>query len=169
MTFLDARRGWITEYCDQATTPFLYRTTDGGHPWYPQPLPGIQTHQEITLSSVVFLDRSFGVLTVSQGTLTVYVTSDGGATWNAAAQVPGGSDVRPVPISPQHWVLASGPDQLTVITNGRATTIQADFGPQGVRQLWFGDALHGLVITGDGRFLRTDDGGHTWQPVNVEH
>ena len=83
MTFLNITTGWVAGSCGQAT---LFDVThDGGVTWTPQSL----SCTNCALYPPQFSSTLDGEVFGENGTNVLFVTTDGGRTWNAAASPPG--------------------------------------------------------------------------------
>src|SRR5690242_45984 len=188
-----------------------YRTTDGGASWHSSSTgpdcavvftsPGnnggvSQFDNCATLpgdtGQIVFFDSSHGA--AFAGTTvgsSIYVTSDGGRTWqqtstaqSGSSFVPGGFEPYNVPVwfEDQHdfWVFVSQPgwakggtetDWLYHSSDGGNTweLVQQNTPVGSVQSVSFVDPSHGFVLQTDTQgaieLLVTSDGGHTWTPV----
>lgn len=95
LTFINATTGWITGGLNVATSPRLYITRDGGRTWHQQVLPPPGNDIGIFKSGVVvwqpqFFLASDGILPVSfwaANSLDVYVTHDGGNSWQSTSML----------------------------------------------------------------------------------
>ncbi len=178
LSFVDPNRGFVDAW-DPNHAPVIYRTTDGGRTWTAsQPLPdppGFKTAGGgIALQARIV--RAFGsTLLVSAwqqsgaGSLHVFRSTDGGATWAHLASAPeqdGNVDF----VTASRWLKLIGPGQSTETTDAgaswhpypsdysQAAPIAADF--------VFGDSLVGYA-TVRGGISRTVDGGLHWTDLHT--
>ena len=98
--FVDRSTGWISGSSDAG--PIVLHTSDAGESFSSQVLPAGVTG----VGSIAFLDERFGLAgasgidgTTSAATPLVIVTSDGGASWSAAALPAGVSGVQDVDVT----------------------------------------------------------------------
>ncbi|HEY6468957.1 MAG TPA: hypothetical protein VI434_04250 [Candidatus Dormibacteraeota bacterium] len=85
MTFLNVTTGWVAGSCGHAT---LFDVThDGGMTWTPQPFPC----PNCALYPPTFTSSLDGEVFGGSNTYGLFVTSDGGQTWNATASPPPGN------------------------------------------------------------------------------
>jgi photosystem II stability/assembly factor-like uncharacterized protein len=86
MTFVSTTTGWVAGQC-AANGTYFYVTHDGGATWRPQSIACIKC----VLYPPVFSSRLDGQMYVGSGNGGLFVTDDGGMTWN----------LRPAP--PSFW------------------------------------------------------------------
>lgn len=178
--FADAQRGFIAAY-DPAGSPVVYRTADGGRTWTPSSRlpdpPGFTTRAAQGPILGVGRIGTFGttlLLTAfpsnpANGTIHVYRSTDGGATWAYASTAPNSTqDVAFVTAT--RWLQISSPGAAKETTDGGSswhpfvTTYQqaAPIAPSVV----FGDAQVGYA-TVRGAIQRTIDGGAHWTSIRT--
>lgn len=95
LTFINATTGWITGGLNASTSPRLYITRDSGRTWHQQVLPAPGNDSRIFKSGTVvwrpqFFSASEGILPVSfwaASSLDVYVTHDGGNSWQSTSML----------------------------------------------------------------------------------
>ncbi len=188
ITFV-AQHGWLlgdrcekppdVPYCQYSSAPAtLLRSTDGGATWSPVDLsPDVHLQHDL-----VFVDEqqgwAIGSVDATEGPFpAVFKTTDGGVTWEE------------LPLIAQHfedyldlafqnastgWLLVqrftppgNGELEIRKTTDGGATWSTRALGPSA----GYGHRLHvangALYITsqGSGAFLRSTDGGVSWQPA----
>jgi photosystem II stability/assembly factor-like uncharacterized protein len=185
LTFRDAMVGWAAltgpygPPLPSPGTPWLFQTQDGGVTWRPAPvaLPAVMAPYSWDYVAGVLPPTLFspqeGVLPVEVGSRPaggvvlsmVYVTHDGGATWNATtpiSTVTGASSL----LDPFHWWITSE------VVSGDSLFSTADGGQHWssltpgvpfthVSVVSFVSSTQGWAI-GDAGLLRTSDGGRTW-------
>ena len=176
LSFLNVATGWVTGRIPLDGYILLYRTRDGGFTWYPQTLPlsPTETSSQLSILPPLFFTATDGVLPVSFDTgnsvnLDVYVTHNGGTTWQgttalaAPASVVDFIDVDHGWVSDgmllymtsdngQHWTRLSPGGSFQHIT--RLDFISSDLG-------WAIGATESSAPT----LLKTVDGGHTWTVI----
>jgi photosystem II stability/assembly factor-like uncharacterized protein len=185
LTFRDALTGWAAVTgpygppLPSPSTPWLFQTEDGGVTWRPVPLAlpaALAAYPWDYVAGVLtptFFSAQEGVLPVEVGSRPaggvvlsiVYVTHDGGTTWNATAPistVTGASNM----LDPFHWwiTLEAVPgDSLFSTADGgqhwQTVTPGAPF--THVSVVNFVSSTEGWAIGGAG-LLRTSDGGRAW-------
>ena len=146
VTFINPSTGWVT---GSANVNFeqkqrLYVTHDGGYTWHQQALPPPHDLTSFDVGTVIghpqFFSATDGILPVSYWSprgLEVYVTHDGGDTWN-------GTSFLHVPSNPYTTADIAEPTP----------------GPD------FADIQHGYMGDGIGTTLfTTSDGGLHWTPI----
>lgn len=179
LSFRDASNGWVTGTIPVDNFTFLYVTHDGGLTWQRQNLPPPQgmTTAYFTLQPPTFFNASDGVLPVSVGapnanynSLDIYVTHDGGATWQSTALLPNerasdfinarygwatdGATLYATSDGGQHWML-----------------LPASRAFNGVTAPDFVSPTVGWAISDpsgnpdDSILLKTTDGGRIWAPI----
>ncbi len=183
LSFLDASTGWATGgSANNTTSIWLYVTHDGGYNWQPQTLvlpPGVTSAQAFVAEPPTFFSAQDGVLPVvyavgSANDLAMYVTHDGGASWQSTTPVAfsgsgtgsigadfisasqgwaaAGSTLFATSDGAQTWTMVATSANFTQVSN-------LDFVSNTV-----GYALSGSSGTGSA-LLKTTDGGQTWTVV----
>jgi photosystem II stability/assembly factor-like uncharacterized protein len=175
---LDMQIAWVGGVVYSPGTVYLYRTDDGGRTWSPVTLElptGVEDSElSIEEDQIRFVSAADGFLVLrTSGPATrtaVYVTSDGGNTWDLTPMLIPEAGMTDV-LSAEEMIVYNG--EQFYITRDKAktwTTIAPD--------IVFGDAFatmdfvnpdSGWVVTAadDQRSLyRTADGGTTWLPVS---
>ena len=174
--FLDASTGWMAAFSNATNFLWLYVTHDGGATWQQQTLPmppgGSQVQYEVLPPA--FFTAQDGILPVEgSNSGTVYVTHDGGATWQSTP-----------------LIAAAGFDFINAkegwATNGSATAGSTLYSTNDGGQHWtelpasanfsdidvldFVSAQIGWAISlpqtsTTTTLLKTTDGGNTWTEV----
>jgi photosystem II stability/assembly factor-like uncharacterized protein len=142
-TFINANTGWITGALNTNNNPRLYITHDGGRTWHQQILPPPGTDSRIFKSGTVvwrpqFFSASDGILPVSfwaANELDVYVTHDGGNSWQSTS-------LLRIPMPPNLDIAAPTPEPDFVDVN------------HGWISGWYGTPLYA-----------TGDGGKHWTKI----
>jgi len=116
---------------------FLARTRDGGRTWVP-----IKTPTTNDLIAIDFVNSNAGCAVGSS--CTIVCTKDGGMTWNVAS-------IKSSPATLPLLVSISFADELNAWTVG-GLGIESSWGPV--------PASANIALT-------TNDGGQTWEPVNL--
>jgi photosystem II stability/assembly factor-like uncharacterized protein len=185
LTFRDSAAGWaglagpIGPPPPAAGTSALFQTQDGGATWHPVPLAlpaALAQYPWFYLAGVrppTFFSPQAGVLPVVVGSQAVgggvlslvYVTHDGGATWNPTTSIPA-LMVATSMLDLSHWWIASegsADDSLFSTADGGVQWTSLTPAPPFARvsALSFVSATWGFAIGGAG-LLRTTDGGRTW-------
>jgi photosystem II stability/assembly factor-like uncharacterized protein len=177
--FLDASTGWVTGTVLVPGLSWLYITHDGGLSWHQQTLlkpPGIPTAQ-FTINSPTFFSTTDGILPVIFSDFTtdsriatdIYVTHDGGQTWQSTALLPGGPGVFDF-VDMQHgW--ASDGSVLYMTSDGGNHWIKLSPNEifKNISLLDFVSSTIGWAISSTNSMpsslLKTTDGGRTWTAV----
>ncbi|MDQ2716641.1 MAG: hypothetical protein M3Z08_17180 [Chloroflexota bacterium] len=187
--FTDTSTGYISGTTYANNRAWFYVTHDGGRTWHPQSLslPRHVGDGQLSLSVPQFFNASDGVLTVIGFTpfsgahdgFAVYVTHDGGATWNV------GTPLTPVPqavtfVDNHHgWtsnyegksiqITSDGGQHWLKITPTSTTSFQ-DFlsfsfiSPAAGWAIGTTDPMH-PDNPGTNVLLKTNDGGQSWTKV----
>lgn len=157
--------------------PRLIKTTDGGVTWSGQDL----SSQIGTLVDVYFFDEQRGVIVggsnpeLREGNVVVLMTEDGGATWQVRHQGQstdgewGWKIAFPTPTTGYVSVESFEPGgRLLKTTDGGQTwhpLFIAESTP--LQGIGFGTATLGWV-SGRGQTWQTEDGGATWQQIELD-
>lgn len=172
ISFRDLLNGWATTSSDtgRPLNPGLYVTHNGGHTWQSQPLPlpqGLGTIVAIGTTPPVFFGQTalmpvnvgYGTQTIQQATI-LYVSHDGGASWQPTAPLKVATDNVYV-IDPQHaWATDVQTGQFYTTSNG-GQSWQSITGATGkISALSFVDDTHGWAATTGTTLLVTTDGTH---------
>ena len=166
--FVDSYTGWAVggwlDAWNMAGHGVIMQTRDGGLTWHPQ------YRGANRLNDVCFIDHKVGWAVGDKG--TVLKTKDGGNTWQTQ---PSGTAANLASVdfvdADNGWAVA-GPSGISpprefifhTADGGATWEVQLDSGPLGYRPLYavdFVSATTGWAV-GDGRILRTTDGGVTW-------
>ena len=189
MRFLNLTTGWVT------STTALAVTQDGGATWQPQHvaqaaggtaavqffLPVFFTAQDGVLvgnyaagAGQVRQQVNDGPASGAPGNDAIYVTHDGGTTWEGPNIVQGVVNESPPDfIDPLHGWMLDGTTSglLTTSDGGRHWTqvpTSANFTTIGAGTLNFVSSQIGWAVQyGANLLLKTEDGGQTWTPLQV--
>lgn len=139
----------------------LFRSNDAGQTW--QPMSGI-TSQGI--QGIQFGSAVDGVIALSQG--GALVTSDGGATWTAAALSPSYVSLYAVSLGPGGKVVAVG-EYGSIYRSQDAgrnwSTVASGGFDKWLKAVAFASASSGNAVGVAGRMLRSTDGGARWVAI----
>jgi photosystem II stability/assembly factor-like uncharacterized protein len=178
--FLDATTGWVTGTVVVPSVPWLYITHDGGSSWYQQslPMPPEASSAQLSILSPTFFSTTDGILPVIFSDITtekriatdIYVTHDGGKTWQSTSLLSIGLSVFDF-VDMQHgW--ASDGSKLYVTSDGGNQWIKLSPNEsfKNISLLDFVSSTVGWAISSapsmPSSLLKTIDGGHTWKVVS---
>jgi photosystem II stability/assembly factor-like uncharacterized protein len=158
--FIDATHGWAVSNQSWADEQRVFRSVDGGLSW--QPIAGSNTLE--ALQAVRFADRLHGIALGMAG--VVFVTSDGGESWEA----------RPTGVATLLRRVVFVDDQVAVAVGEQGTIVRStDRGRTWTHVGWgattshlsavrFSSPANGWAVGDAGAVLQTRDGGLTWAP-----
>ncbi len=187
--FPDTSTGYISGTTYANNRAWFYVTHDGGRTWRSQtlPLPQHVGDGQLSLSVPQFFNANDGILTVigfmpftgAHDGFAVYVTHDGGATWNV------GTPLTPVPqastfIDSQHGWTSNYEGKIIQFTSDSGQhwlriTPTSTTSFKGFLSFSFVSSTAGWAIgttdlmhpdnPGTNVLLKTNDGGHSWTKV----
>ncbi len=169
MSFINSQDGWIEGETGGATGndfETIFRTTNGGKSWVAVASTG-SDNTPATFpsfghkSGLVFVNASTGWAT-SNG---LYVTHDGGATWQQQPLPAQACCLLPTFFTAHDGILPGG-SQLFVTHDGGTTWQSTSSLPASSSLVTFIDMQHGWVAVDNGTMLyRTSDGGAHWAKI----
>jgi photosystem II stability/assembly factor-like uncharacterized protein len=178
--FLDASTGWVTGTVLVPSLVWLYITHDGGSSWYQQTLlkpPGIPPAQ-LTINSPTFFSTTDGILPVIFSDFTtdsriatdIYVTHDGGQTWQNTALLPVGLSVFDF-VDMQHgWASDGSVLYMTSDGGNHWIKLSPNESFKNISLLDFVSSTIGWAISSaksmPSSLLKTIDGGRTWTVIS---
>jgi photosystem II stability/assembly factor-like uncharacterized protein len=168
----DGQTAWVAGVIYAPETIYLFKSTDGGQTWAPQPLPAAPSTQntEAGTDGPQLLSMSDAILPVHFSGETqrtgFYISHDGGDSWVFNTMMPGFGKSDFVSSADGFYWNGS---QLFATVDGSATwnaiNPNVDFGDS-VFLMDFVDPQHGWIVTitaDNQRILyATDNGGITW-------
>ena len=165
--FVDALTGWAVG--DDGT---ILATVDGGTTWHQQPSGNLPD-----LTTVGFLDAEHGW---AAGSNSVFRTTDGGLAWTEAAVGSGEWTLDAASVdfvdATHGWVAGSTPGHteygrasgvVYATQDGGATWTRQDVALGAVHAVEFVDDQYGWAAYEGGGFMRTTDGGSTWENCRI--
>jgi photosystem II stability/assembly factor-like uncharacterized protein len=177
LSFANSSTGWagITTYGSKQS--FAFVTHNGGITWTSQNLPLPISGKEVmggTTPPIIF-GQDIVMPALENGGFTLYLSSNGGATWQANPQVfPSGQRTTVgkdniYVVDPTHAWAIDSQGVLYITTNGgRSWSFHSTL--QNVSQLSFISHTIGWAYSGQGQkvptLLKTTDGGQSWSKIN---
>ena len=175
---------WTANYSSSANGKGgIFKTTDGGDTWTRQ---GEELYQNTAsfLNIIHFFNENEGYAQGDpvSGNFEIFRTTDGGETWNAvtapAAQSQEASTVGlDWAIGDIAWFGTSKGRIYKTTDKGATWTVLSTGTTKMISEMSWSDEMNGAVTvmnlnqttgqTSDWQFLRTTDGGETWNAVNV--
>jgi len=139
------------------------KTVNGGQTWTSMAVPaGVYTFKD-----VLFRDANHGILLAqTNSSAAVYVTGDGGNTWQTATGINGVPD-RACYLSGTTWFLVDNGGRIKKSTDDGHTWTTVYPGGDILLGITFFNAMKGEACGDNGKILRTTDGGNTWQVQTV--
>lgn len=135
----------------------ILKTTDGGATWTPQ-----ESKINGDVRTISFYDADYGI--AGGKNAYVSITSDGGANWDTV-QVADYSEstFRGIHLFDAQNAIAVGDGGIMKTMDSGATWERVDE-PSGKKltNIYFHDALNGVIVGQNGTVLTTTDGGATW-------
>ena len=178
ISFVDKAHGFITAW-DDNSAPTIYRTVDGGATWKPSQLPdppgfktygagdALRAHEVFGFGDTLLL-TAYG-MQPSGGKGYVFKSTDGGATWRYAAEVPQAA-IAVAFVTESRWLQVIVPGQSMETTDAGKTwhPFASDYGQAAPvsPQVVFGDSAVGYA-TVRGSIQRTEDGGVHWAYIKT--
>lgn len=128
-------------------------------------------HQPLVTESMLLDITRVGETLVAVGERGHIVTSTDGVNWTQAEIVPTRSTLTTV-FSTGGRLWAGGHDTVIVTSGDKGKTWTRQFydthRQQAVMDIYFSDEDNGAAIGSYGLYLRTSDGGHSWQEATVD-
>ncbi len=173
ISFLNANTGWMTGTEPAPNFSWLYVTHDGGVTWQHQtlPLPPSSGEAQHVLMPPTFFNAQDGVLPDQFGAaIDVYVTHNGGATWQATPQIPTTASNIIDFIDAGHGWATNGTTLLATSDGAQHwTRLPASHVFHDVTSLDFVSSDIGWAISqptsGSPALLETTNGGRTWSII----
>lgn len=154
--FKNANEGWVTG----KTVGNIYHTVDGGDNWTLFTVPGFATTK--AYHDFFFIDDLVGYVVGVGGKVTK--TTDGGLTWTSLNDNISTAHSLYCNYwkSEQNGFAGSGSGLLYITTNGGVTWSSITVGGSAnIRDIWFRDANHGVLVKENGEIFYTSNGGNT--------
>jgi len=176
--FLNASTGWVTGTVSAPNLAWLYVTYNGGSTWHQQPLPmpsGIASAR-LSILSPTFFSATDGILpitfvnTATDGNIAIaiYLTHDGGSTWQSTTPLPGAFSIVDFADSQHGWATDGSILYRNSDGGQHWTQLSTSESLKNVSQLDFVSDQIGWAIssTTSNSVLKTVDGGYTWRVIS---
>jgi photosystem II stability/assembly factor-like uncharacterized protein/uncharacterized protein YxeA len=176
IAFRNSKEGWITASNHGQNYILTFKTEDGGYSWHKENLQMVSAYKGYYTNSYppAFLDneKKAAILPIEYAKdesrfIIPYLTSDGGHTWNAV-KISGDHTFSCFDfINEKQWFAINTKDNKLYETNtgGNSwTEVSQNKIFKGIKTLDFTTTQIGWA-TGDNIFIRTNDGGRTWNCV----
>jgi photosystem II stability/assembly factor-like uncharacterized protein len=178
--FLNASTGWVTGTVLAPNLTWLYMTYDGGSTWHQQPLPmppGIVSAR-LSILSPTFFSPTDGILPInfvnsatdSNIATAVYVTHDGGNTWQSTTPLPGAFNIVDFADSQHGWATDGSVLYRTSDGGQHWKQLSTSESLKHISQLDFVSDQIGWAISSpasnSSSLLKTVDGGYTWTVIS---
>lgn len=178
VSFLNASTGWMTSFSNRTNFFWLYMTHDGGITWQQQALlpPPNADQGQYDLRPPVFFNAQDGIMPAQVGPTAsgasaadVYVTHDGGLTWQPTALVQANDRLISFSDANHGWA-TDGASLFSTSDGGQHwTRLPASTAFHDVTSLNVVSPTTGWAISqpasGALILLKTTDGGQTWTAV----
>jgi len=182
--FVTEQLGWIATD-PQITSNILYRTQDGGQTWQTQTVGVVPFGTSARIYELPqFVNAKEGLLIIgytinNKGFEEVYLTHDGGVTWQLDSTLAGSGPVKL--LDSTHWIgmsFGKGEVQRTITQVATPTILNPDSMVTNIVNMDFVSASAGLALSEyqicppnpqpgqcveQRQLLYTSDGGQTWQ------
>jgi len=163
----------VTQSADGERFGFL-RESDGGATFVAYDATGWDSHQTPECRETSSLSGSSTALWAicgdDKGWLTPMVSADGGLTWDLVEVERGlGEDPSIAAIDPERAIVHAN-DELWLLNGGQLLHADPPSEGAGLKRfdyLGFVDDSTGFLIDSDGVLSRSDNGGFTWEPVDL--
>ena len=181
ISFVSATTGWATGFSEAPNFVWLYMTHDSGATWQHQsiPLAGNAGHGQIATMPPVFFTATDGILPVILAGLTnpttiIYVTHNGGRSWNATAPVSIGPSAQTIDfVDATHGWVADNTDDVRSNQYTKSTVYRTSDGGQhwahytvklsaDMETLDFASPTQGWATDSRQTLYQTTNGGQTW-------
>ena len=183
ISFVSATTGWATGLSATSTFIWLYVTHDSGATWQHQAIPsaGDAGDGQVALLPPVFFNATDGILPVSLAGLTnqttatvIYITHNGGGSWNATTSVPINAQAIDFVDTAHGWLFSNTDDVSNHYTN--STVYRTSDGGQHWTQytiklnaditgIDFISSVQGWAIDSTQTLYQTANGGQSWTKV----
>lgn len=171
VTFITAKKGFVTGMFGAKGRVMLYETSDEGQTWSRvdvNPPTGASGHSFMT-DPPTFFGNKDGVMFVQDetGPLTIYHTTDGGNTWTPTTPVKpklvNGQMTSFTFASPNDGFATDGTHLYTTTDGGRTWNIMNPTGAfADVTSIGFTSAQDGWAVSAKGELSFTTDDGRSW-------
>ncbi|GCE31325.1 hypothetical protein KDA_68090 [Dictyobacter alpinus] len=180
ISFVNEMTGWATSFTNRENFAWFYVTHDGGTTWEHQNIPLPAQASQITMLPPSFFSATDGLLPAiipsrSDETMMIYVTHDGGESWQPTSPVHTGGGLIAIADAQHAWIINNSDDLKSnhyihstayrTSDGGWHWTQYAVKFSANTTMINFASPTQGWAIDSELSLYQTADGGQTWMKV----